>query len=261
MTTGPEVFRIVEHVAENATCRTVRLDGRIDAQPGQFVMIWVPGEDELPMSVSYTGDRAGVTYRIVGNGTKRLSSFEVGDKVGVRGPYGRGFGAKCKRPLFVAGGTGMACLAPLIEACAAGGSSVEVVLGARTASELLMAPRAERTGAKVHIVTDDGSAGAKGLATEAAERVIGDGRFDQMFACGPEKMLTKVVDIARKCGVPLEASIERYMKCGIGICDSCAIDGRHVCKDGPVFSGEELASFADLGRTKLNRSGSRVPVE
>ena len=261
MNNGPRIYRIVEHFEENATCRTMRFDDAMTAQPGQFLMIWIPGEDELPMSVSYIGDRFGITYKIVGDGTKRLASLGKGDMVGVRGPYGRGFGAKCERPLIVAGGTGMACLAPLIEDLATQCEQLDVVLGARTGSELLMLSRAEGAGARVHIVTDDGSVGAKGLATDMVARLIEDRRSDHLYACGPEKMLAKLVALAKEATLPLEASIERYMKCGIGICDSCAIDGKHVCRDGPVFSGEELSSFTDLGRTKLSPSGRRVSID
>jgi dihydroorotate dehydrogenase electron transfer subunit len=261
MMTGPEVLRIVEHYDENDTCRTMRFDRSMGAQPGQFMMIWIPGVDELPMSVSHIGERFGITYKIVGNGTERLASLSIGDMLGVRGPYGRGFSVKNGRSLVVAGGTGMACLAPLVEACVAAGNAVDVVLGARTASELLMSSRGEKAGAKMHIVTDDGSEGTKGFATDAAEKLIGDHRFDQLYSCGPEKMLTRVLELARNRGLPLQASIERYMKCGIGLCDSCAIDGKHVCTDGPVFSDEELASFTELGKMKLSRSGTRTPVE
>ena len=66
MNNGPRIYRIVDHFEENATCRTMRFDDAMTAQPGQFLMIWIPGEDELPMSVSYIGDRFGITYKIVG---------------------------------------------------------------------------------------------------------------------------------------------------------------------------------------------------
>ena len=141
MKTGPEVVRVVEHYDENTNCRTVRFDRSIEAQPGQFVMIWIPGEDEIPMSVSYPGERFGVTYKIVGNGTEKLATLEVGEALAVRGPYGKGFAVRDGRALVVAGGTGMACLAPLVELCVAGGNSVDLVLGARTSAELLMASR------------------------------------------------------------------------------------------------------------------------
>ena len=261
MKTGPEVVRVVEHYDENENCRTVRFDKSMEAQPAQFVMMWIPGEDEIPMSVSYPGERFGVTYKIVGNGTEKLAKLDVGEALAVRGPYGKGFTVREGRGLVVAGGTGMACLAPLVESCMAAGSSVDLVLGAKTSGELLMASRGEEAGAEMHIITDDGSAGAKGLATDIVEVLIREGRFDQIYACGPERMLVRVLDIALEAGIPLQASIERFMKCGIGLCDSCAIDGKHVCTDGPVFSGDELASFAELGKSKLSRSGRRVPID
>ena len=81
-----------------------------------------------------------------------------------------------------------------------------------------------------------------------------------MYACGPEKMIVGLLGIARKKSIQMQASLERIMKCGIGICDSCALDGRHVCRDGPVFSDADLVSFSELGRTKLDASGRKIPV-
>jgi dihydroorotate dehydrogenase electron transfer subunit len=101
----------------------------------------------------------------------------------------------------------------------------------------------------------------KGLATDLAAEMLRGGSFDSICACGPERMIVGALDLAKKHGLPLQASLERYMKCGIGVCDSCAIDGRHVCVDGPVFSGDVLASLSDLGRTRLNPSGRRVPLD
>ncbi|MDH3365390.1 MAG: dihydroorotate dehydrogenase electron transfer subunit [Thermoplasmata archaeon] len=255
------ILAITGQTDEAPDCRTVRLDGAMDAQPGQFVMVWVPGRDEFPMSVSYIGDNFGVTYRIVGNGTRSLSAMNPGDKIGIRGPYGRGFEITGRRMLAIAGGTGMASIAPLVEKAVESGVEVDLALGAKTAPELIMRGRCEEAGAKVHVSTDDGSAGMKGLATDIAAKVLDGGDFDSVCACGPERMTTGVLDLAQKRGLPLQASLERYMKCGIGVCDSCAIDGKHVCVDGPVFSREVLASLTDLGRTRLSISGRRVPLD
>ncbi|HUV61762.1 MAG TPA: dihydroorotate dehydrogenase electron transfer subunit [Thermoplasmata archaeon] len=256
-----KIFTITEQKDEATDCKTVRFDGDMDAQPGQFVMVWVPGVDEFPMSVSYVGDNFGVTYRVIGDGTRSLSAMNPGAKIGIRGPYGRGFEITGKRMLAVAGGTGMASIAPLVEKAVNSGVEVDLVIGAKTASELMMRGRCEEAGAKVHISTDDGSEGAKGLATDIAADIIQGGAFDSVCACGPERMAVGILHLTKKHGLPLQASLERHMKCGIGICDSCAIDGRHVCVDGPVFSGEILASLTDLGRTRLNPSGRRVPLD
>ncbi len=254
------IFTITEQVDEARDCRTVRLDGNMDAQPGQFVMVWVPGVDEFPMSVSYVGDNFGITYRIIGDGTRSLAAMRPGDRIGLRGPYGRGFEVAGKRMLAIAGGTGMASIAPLVEMAVSSGVDVDLVVGAKTASELMMVERSERAGARVHVSTDDGSEGKKGLATDIATEVFEAGTFDCACACGPERMIVSVLELTKKHDLPLQASLERYMKCGIGVCDSCAIDGKHVCVDGPVFSNDDLVSLKELGRTRLNPSGRRVPL-
>ena len=155
----------------------------------------------------------------------------------------------------------MACLSPLIERARADGVSVDVVLGARTKSEILMHERCAKTGAQIRVTTDDGSEGAKGFATDGARHLLEKGGYDGIYTCGPERMIVGVLEAARTFQVPIQASLERHMKCGIGICDSCAIDGKHVCVDGPVFSGEELMGMTDLGKVKLSPSGARVPID
>lgn len=254
------MFTVSEQITETPSIKTVRFNERLAATPGQFVMAWVPGVDEFPMSVSYAAEGLGITYQILGEGTRALASKVRGERVGIRGPYGKGFAIHGKRLLIVAGGAGMAPLAPFIEEAIAHGSSVDLVIGARTSSNLLFEARAARAGARMHISTDDGTKGFKGLATELAEAVLSEGKFDSIYACGPEKMLLGILKIAESRRMPMQASLERMMRCGIGICDSCAIDGRHVCRDGPVFSERELRSFSELGKTKLDLCGRKVPV-
>lgn len=254
------MFRIQQHLDETPAIKTIRFSGKLEAVPGQFVMVWVPGVDEFPMSVSYVGDRFGITYQVVGDGTRALSEKTIGDRIGIRGPYGNGFALAGRKVLIVAGGAGMAPVAPLIDAAKKKRISVDLVLGARSSQGLLFEKRATGARAKVHVSTDDGSKGFKGLAAELAEILVKDTTPDHIYTCGPEKMIARLVELASKKRIPLQASLERIMKCGIGICDSCAIDGVHVCKDGPVFSLQNLRKFEDLGRTKLDPAGRKVPV-
>lgn len=254
------MFEIKDNFEETPSIKTVRLDGHIEAIPGQFVMVWVPGVDEYPMSVSYVGDRFGITYQVVGEGTKALAEMKPGQKIGIRGPYGKGFTISGKRLLLVAGGAGMAPLASLVDIAIARRGKVDLVLGARTKNEILFDKRASKAGAKVHLSTDDGSKGFKGFVTELAKEVLAGTAFDSMYACGPEKMIVRLLQISRAAHVPMQASLERIMKCGIGICDSCALDGKHVCTDGPVFHDSELITLTDLGKTKLDFAGRKTPV-
>ena len=254
------MFKVKRHIYETSSTKTVRFDGSLGAIPGQFAMVWVPGVDEFPMSVSYPGRDFGITYQILGEGTKALGKKRAGEIVGIRGSYGNGFTVSKKRLLVVAGGLGMAPLAPLIELARKKKATVDLVIGARTSKELLFERRAKAAGATVEIATDDGTKGFKGFASELARELIEKSLYDCVYTCGPEKMMVKVFDIASREGIPVQASLERIMKCGIGICDSCAIDGVHVCKDGPVFSSARLGKFKDFGRTKLDPAGRKVPV-
>ncbi len=260
MQRGLKMLSVAVQVQETPRAKTVRFRERLDAVPGQFVMVWVPGVDEFPMSLSYPGDGFGLTYQIVGEGTRALASLRTGEKVGIRGPYGRGFSLQCRKALVVAGGAGMACLAPFVEKAVSEGCTVDLVLGAKTSRELLFEERAKETGAKVHVSTDDGSKGFRGLATGLVKSLTSKERFEAMYACGPERMLAPLIQIALRQGVSLQASLERHMRCGIGVCDSCALDGKHVCTDGPVFEIHDLVAFGDLGRHKRDASGRRVPI-
>ncbi|RLF45834.1 MAG: dihydroorotate dehydrogenase electron transfer subunit, partial [Thermoplasmata archaeon] len=192
----------------------------------------------------------------VGEATEALHKMKEGDKVGIRGPYGKGFEIVGKKALFVAGGTGIASLLPLIKKYE---GEKHVVIGARTKDLLLFNEELERI-SNVHISTDDGSLGFKGFASELAKEIMEKEKFDIVYTCGPELMMRKILDICIEKKVPLQASLERYMKCGVGICDSCAIDGYHVCKDGPVFNSSILAKIKDFGRWKRDEAGRRIKI-
>jgi len=112
----------------------------------------------------------------------------------------------------------------------------------------------------LYVATDDGSAGHHGFVSDVAAKLLDDGRFDMVITCGPEVMMKKVVDLANAKGVRVQASLERYMKCGIGICDACAFDDKLVCLDGPVFDGEVLAASEDFGKFRRDKSGRRIPI-
>jgi len=214
---------------------TVELDLRLDAQPGQFVMLWLPRVDEKPFSL-VDADPVTLTVVQVGPFTERLQRLRVGDTLHLRGPLGRGYSLGGERPLLVGGGSGAASLAFLARRLAEAGRPVTVALGARTAAEVLLAGRFRERGAHVLVSTDDGSAGEHGLVTDLAQRLLACGGYDHVYACGPAPMLERVEELCRSYGVPGEVSHEAYMRCGTGICGSCDRgDGLLVCRDGPVF--------------------------
>lgn len=260
MAQGLRMLKVAEHTSESPTVKTMRFQDSLDGTPGQFVMVWIPGVDEFPMSVSYFGDRFGITYQIVGDGTRALAKVPQGGTVGIRGPYGRGFAVTEGKVMVVAGGMGIAPTAPLVEEAVKKGVSVDLALGAKTSSELVFERRCVEAGANVELSTDDGSKGHRGFVTSLAEMLLDKGQYDCVYTCGPEKMIVKMTALCRGRELPMQASVERLMKCGIGVCDSCALDGKHVCKDGPVFGLDELERFDDLGKAKLDKTGRKMGI-
>ena len=254
-----EIVTLEDVVKEVHDTSTFRFRADIEGSPGQFVMVWIPGHDEVPMALSYLGDLKGITVRAYGDATKALLKMKRGDLIGVRGPYGNTFRLEGLKVLCVAGGVGIASLIAAIEGFSDRGAKVATVLAAKTAEELIFEERCEKSG-EVHIATDDGTRGFKGLAPALARKLMDQHTFDMIATCGPEMMMKAVLDLCLSRRIPCQASIERYMKCGIGICDACVLDDVLVCEDGPVFSGDELAKSHDFGKFRRDESGRRIPL-
>ena len=235
------------------------------ASPGQYVMIWAPGVDEVPMSLSSINkdEASSVTVRSVGEATEALCRLRTNDQVGVRGPFGNGFKIVGTLVLLVAGGTGSASLAALAEMMLSRGLEPTFVLGARSVDHLLFRNRLERLlGDRLILATDDGSSGFKGFASECASNLMEEATFDAVYMCGPELMMASVFDAAEVRGIPVQASLERYIKCAVGLCGSCAIGPYRVCKEGPVFGSEHLRTILnEFGRKRMDPSGQMVEVD
>ncbi len=241
---------ITKIVDETPAIRTFFFDTSFELIPGQFVMVWIRGVDELPMALSYEN---AITVQKVGRATSALFELEVCDSVGIRGPFGNGFDIKKGHILLVAGGVGTAPLAPLAEKASTSGIKVTTLLGAKTKDELLFRERFEAA-SDVKVATDDGSEGIHGFVTQLIEE---PDRYSQIYCCGPEIMMKKVLD--KVAPSKAQFSLHRYIKCGIGICGACCIDGLRVCRDGPVFSSEVLKK-SEFGVYRRNECGERVRV-
>lgn len=251
----PRMVGVEEVVDEAPDVKTFFFDEKIDAKPGQFIMLWFPGVNEKPFSLSYLGRRTAVTVASVGPFTKEAFKLVKGDKVGVRGPYGTHYSVPGGKALVVCGGFGTASVAPLVDELAGTAEKIYVVVGAKTSSKLFFVERFKAAGAQVCVTTDDGSEGVKCLATDNLAELHKQEKFDVVYSCGPEAMMKKVLDFAVKEKIGCQLSLERYMKCGMGICGSCSLGDLMVCKDGPVFYGKDLAAteFSRLTRDSCGR--------
>jgi dihydroorotate dehydrogenase electron transfer subunit len=249
----PRAVTITGITKETPRIRTFRLTESFDFTPGQFVMVWVPGVDEIPMALS--GEDT-ISVQEVGDATKAMFRLEKGDLLGIRGPFGNGFSVE-GRVLAVAGGIGAAPLLPL-----AMQGKVEVFLqGAATGKELPFRKALARA-ADLRVATDDGSGGHNGFVTDLLGEVnLRD--YGSVCVCGPEPMMRTALRILDEAGIADRGqfSLHRYMKCGVGLCGSCAIDpdGSRVCREGPVFRGDRLAG-TEFGKYTRDASGRRKQI-
>jgi len=245
-------------------------------KPGQFAMIWVPGVDEVPMSISACDEvnNWAITVKNVGECTQSLYELAINDYIGVRGPLGNYFKLPTDRNkmiFLVGGGIGMAPLRFLAHDLNKSGYNFKIIQGAKVESDLLYMDEFYdygRENSEFHFCTDDGSYGVKGFASDLFEKLIKDFTPKQfkktvVYSCGPEIMIYKLFQKCEKHNIEFYASLERIMRCGCGLCGLCVLDplGLLVCKDGPVFSSEELKKIKDFGKYSRDFTGRKIPIE
>ncbi|PIS04709.1 MAG: dihydroorotate dehydrogenase electron transfer subunit, partial [Candidatus Buchananbacteria bacterium CG10_big_fil_rev_8_21_14_0_10_42_9] len=156
------------------------------------------------------------------------------------------------------GGTGLVPMMRLLT-CVRPEDDVTVLIGAKSKDEVFFEDLAnnllKNNSHKVIVTTDDGSYGEKGFVTDMVEKLVTKNHFDGVYTCGPEKMMYKTVKISHSKGLFVQASLERMMKCGVGICGSCCMGEDLVCRDGTVFDGTHLLSNKEFGQFHRNKAG------
>jgi dihydroorotate dehydrogenase electron transfer subunit len=265
----PYICTIERIVDETPTVRTLYFRDEIlaNVKPGQFAMVWIPGVNELPMSVmiSDVPDQAALTVRKRGESSTALYNLKVGDKIGVRGPYGNSFKITHEgNILLIGGGTGLVPLMRLILYTNKGFQTnhFTILMGSKTKEEMFFEETAKKmlenfegTTSKIIPVTEDGSYGEKGYVTDILEKLLEENTYDAIYTCGPELMMYKTVQMANKKGIFVQASLERMMKCGVGICGSCCVNDVLACRDGTIFDGENLSHKSEFGHSHRTKSG------
>jgi dihydroorotate dehydrogenase electron transfer subunit len=244
-------------------------------RPGQFVAVAVGGPDSAMLmrrafSIYDVRPDHGGTVEFVfaakGPGTRWLADRRVRDVVDIAGPLGHPFPQPRERVscLLIGGGYGSAPLFPLADRLRARGCRVDFLLGAASADRVFGALTARRIGRTATITTEDGSLGLRGVVTDALARVIHDARTEVIYACGPMPMLRAVSGYGNRLDIPVLASVEESMACGIGVCMTCVLpvigdDGvtRMVrsCVDGPVFSARAVR-WDDVGTIPFDALGA-----
>ena len=240
--------------------------GGFEFLPGQFNMLYAHGVGEAAISISGDPSEPGRlvhTIRAVGKVSEALTRLAPGDQVGIRGPFGRGWPmeeAEGKDVVVVAGGLGLAPLRPAVHVlmhARARYRRVVLLIGMRGPKEILFQPELERWRGKfdieLELTVDFAGAdwfGNVGVVTRLIQRAAFDPENSVALICGPEVMMRFAIAELEKVGLPedrMYLSIERNMKCAIGLCGHCQFGGSFVCKDGPVYPYDEVRPLLGLG--------------
>ncbi len=265
---APEIARInkIEQLTKTERLFEIELlSGKnLNYQPGQFVEVSVFGVGEAPISISSAPSSLPtfqLCVRAIGNVTRALHSRKSGDKIGIRGPFGKGFELKYfkgKDILFIAGGLGLAPLRSFIWTVLNSREDygkVYILYGSRRPQELLFKEELnsweERDDVEYHVTVDVGDEtwqGNVGVITNLFPHIQFDPRKTQAAIVGPPVMYRFVIRELKNRKVPDEniwISLERKMKCGVGKCGHCQINNIYVCQDGPVFNYNQIKNLPE----------------
>jgi dihydroorotate dehydrogenase electron transfer subunit len=220
--------------------------------PGQFGMLQVPPVPGLllrrPFSLArQIGPITEILYKVVGKGTQALSQVREGERLRILGPLGQGFSPipEGKNLVGVAGGYGIAPFWELAAQLRERSQGLKLFYGARSAKDLIYLEQMQSLGVELHLSTEDGSKGHRGLVTELLDKQFSREKPDWVGACGPMGLLYAVGRWSEAKGVPAQLSVEEAMGCGTGVCLGCVVKDREghyrrACVEGPVMSSQRM---------------------
>ena len=223
-----------------------------EVQPGQFIHIRVRDGLEpffrRPFSVYRAQKYVEIFYEPIGRGTEVMASYKKGDQIDVLGPLGNPFSLPpkgIKQVVMIGGGIGIAPFLILSDLLKKKGTYELILLyGGRTKDHVYPMKEFKANGCKIHVATDDGSAGVKGRVSELFSKINVDPKTTYLYTCGPHAMMRAVQVFAKKNYLQGQAACEQLMACALGACLGCSIKTtkgyKTVCYDGPVFDLNEV---------------------
>lgn len=246
--------RIIEktHFSENVVKLVVEAPDVAQARkPGHFVIVRCGENGErIPLTIAQADTVKGtitLVVQAVGHSTRKICALEAGDCLtDLVGPLGKAtdIGLRQGTVVCCGGGVGIAPLLPIIQAMKAAGNRVVSVLAARNKDLIILQDEVRACSDEVIIMTDDGSAGRKGLVTAGVEEVIQRGGVAEVIAIGPAVMMKFVAALTKKYEVPTVCSLNTIMVDGTGMCGACRVSVggkmRFVCIDGPEFDAHQV---------------------
>ncbi|RLE13410.1 dihydroorotate dehydrogenase electron transfer subunit [Candidatus Aerophobetes bacterium] len=248
--------KVLSNIAIAPNCYKLSLKGPpslLKADPGQFINIRI-GDSFFPLlrrpfSISkLIPGGLEIIYKIVGTGTRILSTTKKGEYLDIIGPLGRGFTIlpHVREHILVGGGVGVAPLVFLAQRLIEVKSRISVFLGFKKSEQIICREEFKQNNIVLNIATDDGSFGYRGTVFSMFEDYIGKSSSSNIsvYACGPLKMLKSIAMLSLKENIVCQVLLERVIGCGIGACRGCVVEGKRgylrVCKEGPVFYADEI---------------------
>ncbi|MCX8190546.1 MAG: FAD-binding oxidoreductase [Candidatus Diapherotrites archaeon] len=226
-------------ICEDIAVFEITLGEKLMMKPGQFVMLWIPDFGERPFSPTRCGKDIEVAVKKRGQFTKKIFDLEIGSYVGVRGPYGNGFSLNgVKKACVVGGGIGIAALVNLTESLKAAGAHIDIIYSAKKCENMVFLDRLKRNARVIAIEEEKCDKTIAALTNLAKEK-----KYDCVYCCGPEPFMAEISEFCKKAHIRAQFSLERKMKCAVGVCGSCATANGLVCVKGPVFSGKDFEKY------------------
>lgn len=257
-------YTITKVITHTPSLKTFIFDRGIKADPCQYVFAQIPKSDAKPFSIA-DDDPLTLTVRKAGDFTGRMFGLKEGNRMEIWGPYGSALPiyANVKDNWIVGGGTMIAPLHFLAKRMSSTARPMQVFIGAQTKDELLYLFDFSKYTPSVSTSTDDGTLGYHGFVTDLLEKNLQEKRPRVMYIGGPEKMMVKTLGLLKTSVqymsfIQAHFLVERYTKCGVGVCGSCSIDGYDACKG--YLTGDLLLSSNNFGKEKLDSVGRIVKI-
>lgn len=257
------MFKIVEKKVLNPTVVSITVEApnaARRAKAGQFIILRTEEDGErVPFTIANADPEKGtvtVIYQIVGATTRRLAEFEEGDELAdFVGPLGRPSEIEGENVVVIGGGVGCAIALPTAKAFHEAGKHVDTIAGFRNKDLVILEDEFKDVSDHYYLMSDDGSAGEKGLVTSKLEELIQSGqKIDKVIAIGPLIMMKFVCELTKKYDIPTVVSMNPIMIDGTGMCGGCRlmVDGqmKFACVDGPDFDGHLVDFDAAMSRNR-----------
>ncbi|MFQ5710775.1 MAG: hypothetical protein ACE5GD_03240 [Candidatus Geothermarchaeales archaeon] len=252
----------VQKIGDEVVFLDLRFDSEMYPRPGQFVMAYTGGSEEIPLSVfDYKDGVLRLGIKAVGPSTRIFLGLRCGDYVSVRGPYGTYFRTdKAKRVLLASYGLGLVPLYFLARERKDKNLETEA-LPLLKEGDVILSELLNPLVSSVEVVMGNTE---EMRYYEKLKTRLEEARYDLVVSCGYKTFVYRVWKICEEVGVPSQASLERLMKCGIGLCGSCLIDGEdraiRLCVEGPVLPSDVLKKLRDFGCHEYDQTGRKVRI-